>query len=82
MTKVRDQISNDMLVRILRKAFSIQGGPNKFAWKYDYNGLYTVKSTYQVLVDENYATESQRMPQRAWKMLWDLKLSFKLIVFL
>ena len=61
---MEDQISQDMQERIIKKIFSLQGGPDKLFSKYDHKGIYIVNSSYHILANENRNTDNPRMPKK------------------
>ena len=75
-------MNHDMKQRIIKKGFSVLGGQDNYVWKFNRNGIYSVRNSYQVLTNDHTVEETRRMPTGVWNRLWSLKLPFKLIVFL
>ena len=78
---IEQHLNQDLKHRILRKTFSIMGGQDRYVWKYSYDGEYSVKTVYLVIMDEHNHSGAHRLPGKVWNKLWSLKISFKLIVF-
>ena len=50
--EIEQHMNPDMKQIILKKAFSIRDGENKYVWKYNHNAEYLVKSAYWMLMNE------------------------------
>ena len=69
LKEIEENLNQNLSKRILSKTFSILGGQDKFVWKHDHQGKFSISSAYHILSKETFE-------------LWPFKLSFKLIIFI
>ncbi|KAM2637494.1 hypothetical protein EV1_021984 [Malus domestica] len=75
--KLRDVLPEDMVQKIIcRPAGTTGAGMDKIIWRCASNGVFTVKSAYNLFFDE------EDLPDSCWDFIWRVNVPPKLKVFL
>ena len=78
---MEQNLNQELKPRLLQKTFSIMGGHDKYVWKFNRSGDYSVKTAYHILMSENATAATQGMPNKGWRTFWSLPIPYKIIVF-
>lgn len=62
------------------RIFSIFGGSDRFLWRFNQSGDYTVKSGYKILSSE--LPNGNMMGPELWKVLWKMNIPAKVALFI
>lgn len=80
-----EQLPQNLSSYLQERCFSKFGGIEKFVWKHTTDGVYFVKSGYNVLVESSH-TRTRRHSQSnkpiKWEGLWKSKVPYRISMFI